>query len=367
MRLGCFILSLFCFASVARGQEAPECRACREPITGRYLIIKSAALAEPVPVCETCSQLPARCFVCSVPAKVDFRALSDGRVLCQLHADDAVLSPREAERIFEGAKRDIIRMFRDSGTMPERNMTVTLVDAKEMRILLGERNDAHGNYSTLGMTRTRQLPGQAMDHRIYLLSGLNRARLMAISAHEYAHVWLHENVKEDREIDADTIEGFCELVAYKLMLAKNEQIEKQVILANAYTRGQINTLIKAADDFRFYRVLDWFRAGADNTLSQTNITRLLALEARPASGTIWGTPSAATAVPETLMLKGISGTARRRFALVNDQTLQTDETSKVRVGTSNVVVRCLSITERSVTLELPDSSQTIELFLREME
>jgi hypothetical protein len=39
-----------------------------------------------------------------------------------------------------------------------------------------------------------------------------------------------------------------------------------------------------------------------------------------------------TAVPDTLVLRGISGTPQRRFALVNDTTLEKGEQAKVRVA-----------------------------------
>ena len=77
------------------------------------------------------------------------------------------------------------------------------------------------------------------------MSGLGRGRLAAICAHEYTHTWLHENVPSDRALDRDTVEGFCELVAYKLMTQRHEEGEKKVILANAYTRGQVNAFVQA--------------------------------------------------------------------------------------------------------------------------
>lgn len=71
-----------------------------------------------------------------------------------------------------------------------------------------------------------------------------------------------------------------------------------------------------------------------------------------------------TPVPDDLMLKGISGTPNRRFALVNNQTLATGDRAKVRVGTTNVLVHCLEIRDTSVLLTLDGENQPRELTLR---
>jgi hypothetical protein len=71
-----------------------------------------------------------------------------------------------------------------------------------------------------------------------------------------------------------------------------------------------------------------------------------------------------TPVPSTLLLRGISGTPQRRFALINDATLEKGEQAKVRLGNTNVVVRCLEITDSSVVLSVDGSSERQELFLK---
>ena len=64
------------------------------------------------------------------------------------------------------------------------------------------------------------------------------------------------------------------------------------------------------------------------------------------------------------MLRSISGTAQRRFALVNDATLAKGDQAKVRVGNTNVVVQCLDITDTSVVLNVNKSGERTELFLK---
>jgi len=64
-----------------------------------------------------------------------------------------------------------------------------------------------------------------------------------------------------------------------------------------------------------------------------------------------------------LILRGISGSASRRFALINDKTLQKDETARVRVGESNVVVKCISISSNSALVKIVGSEKPTELYL----
>jgi hypothetical protein len=69
-------------------------------------------------------------------------------------------------------------------------------------------------------------------------------------------------------------------------------------------------------------------------------------------------------VPDRLTLKGISGAAGHKLALINDATLAPMERSKVRVGQTNLMVRCLEIRAQSVVIQVGDSKERQELFLR---
>src|ERR1051326_1927887 len=58
---------------------------------------------------------------------------------------------------------------------------------------------------------------------------------------------------------------------------------------------------------------------------------------------------------------------RRQYALINNCTLQKNEEGKVRLGVTNVVVRCLEITQNSVVLQQRGSREKIQLSLRDDE
>ena len=237
-------------------------------------------------VCEECSRLEALCSICSIPLKTNYQTLDDGRLLCEDDARGAVFSQSEADTIWAEARREVSANFSGFGVLPEK-ITVFLVDGQE--IIKAGKNlySWHDKSNTMGLTHSRITNGNQIEHSIYLLNGVRPARMAAICAHEYAHAWLHENLPRNRRLEGDTVEGFCELVAYKLMTARNEEVEKKVILANNYTHGQIATLLQAEEDLKFYRILKWFKAGADERIDKGNIVRALQLEDEPAPAALW--------------------------------------------------------------------------------
>jgi hypothetical protein len=335
-------------------------------LTGEFYLLSSPALIEKQPVCASCARIETRCFECGLPVKDHFLKLEGGHLLCQKDAASAVMTQGDAERVFEEAKRDLLKLFSGFGFSPNRNITIRLVDGLELRALHKSQRSWHDESLTLGLTQTRFVREGELTHKIYLLKGMSPSRLLAVGAHEYAHAWLHENLSRDRQIEANTVEGFCEVVAYQLMSQRNDERQKKVILANAYTRGQINVLLKAQNDYEFYRLLNWMKTGLDTKLDLGDTSRVLAVKDRPPPTLVWY-PQAKTAVPEVLTLKGISGTAARRFALINDRTVTRNEIARVRVGNTNVTVRCLEISEASVTVQVNGSRERTQLVLKSAE
>jgi thioredoxin-related protein len=78
-----------------------------------------------------------------------------------------------------------------------------------------------------------------------------------------------------------------------------------------------------------------------------------------------GAPPAPPQRYTELVLKSISGTKNRRFALLNNQTLGVGETARVKLEDSEIKVRCLEIRDRSVVVAVDGQEGSRELFLRE--
>jgi hypothetical protein len=64
-----------------------------------------------------------------------------------------------------------------------------------------------------------------------------------------------------------------------------------------------------------------------------------------------------------LVLKTISGTPKRRFALVNDQTFAAGDTLPVKLLDSKVNVRCVEVREQSVLLAVQGEPSPREITL----
>jgi thioredoxin-related protein len=92
---------------------------------------------------------------------------------------------------------------------------------------------------------------------------------------------------------------------------------------------------------------------------------------KPAAGPVrelplyGGAPPAPPQRYTELVLKSISGAKNRRFALLNNQTLAAGESARVKLGDTEVKVRCVEIRERSVVVAVEGQESWREVFLRD--
>jgi hypothetical protein len=364
MRRGIGVVAVYLLCAwSARAALATHCAVCQQPITQRVYMFSSPYLAEKQAVCGTCAELETVCSICALPIRGSAMGLPDGRLFCERERNQCVLTGDELDEIFADVKRDLFKMFAGHGTLPDKNVTVQLAARPDLDRLWRSQRFPHDKNQTMGLTQSRRKKDQ-FEHRILVLHGLRKSRVAAICAHEYTHVWLQENMPEGRRLQADTVEGFCELVAYELMTDRNDAVEKKVILDNSYTSGQIHSLVKAEDRYRFYEIVKWMKSGLDEKIDQTNMGRVLVRKSADEPVAVGWQPVKPTTVPDTLVLRGISGTPQRRFALVNDTTLAQGEEAKVRVGTTRWTVRCVEITQNSVVLNVNGSAEPTELLLK---
>ena len=319
-------------------------------------------------ICLACTKSKVVCSACGLAANPKtLRKLEDGRVLCEWDVQGAVLTEQQAREIFHEVKRDVQRMLAHWPPLPDANITAYLVNRDDFIKEFQRKPSVDEPEKLLGLTHSTTADGTNYEHRIYLLSGVLKPQFMATCAHEYTHTWLNEHGNKTRTLNKDTIEGFCELMAWKYVAGRNDKAEMNRILENSYTRGQVHALIAVEQRYQFYRVIDWIHRGEDSWLDKDKPERLLALKAAPDSETaiepLWERTIVPTAVPDKLVLRSLSGAASRRLALINNQTLAKGEEARVRVGRTNVLVRCLEIRERSTLLRIGGQPQSVELFL----
>ncbi len=198
-----------------------------------------------------------------------------------------------------------------------------------------------------------------------------RGELKAVCAHELSHAWVFENVPAARKrtLGGDAHEGFCELVAYLLMVSQEDQDEIDLILKNRYTRGQIDCFIEAEQRFGFNEIIDWMKYGQDAALHKEDLNRIrnLQLPARTPAGPsafpayTTQTPSA----PSGFILKGVSWTRERPLAVINNRTFELKEQGQVKIGGTNVLIRCLVIRQDGARIRILSSGEERELALEE--
>ena len=68
---------------------------------------------------------------------------------------------------------------------------------------------------------------------------------------------------------------------------------------------------------------------------------------------------------DQVLLKGISGTGTRRFALINNHTFEVGEQAEVKTNEGKIKIRCLEIRDRSVVVSVAGELQRRELALNE--
>jgi hypothetical protein len=355
-----------------RARAGDKCAVCGGPIEQVVYFFVDKVAGDKKEVCEKCANLPTECYLCGMPVKENFTELPDGRILCARDVKNVVLDADEAQRIWYDVKAAVERQFSRFITFPE-NVTVEPLDRVDLQAMFKFAGNDFVCPNVWGCT-LRQTNDNHINYKISLLRGLPPAVLKATCAHELTHTWVSENVApaRRRRMNQDAEEGFCELVSYLLMEEQNEETQKGVIRSNAYTRGQFALFLETNKRFGFNDIVDWMKYGVDAQLTGADLGRVRKVEV-PTGGD--AAPRAATALaarvnlpaapppPETLALKGIIWSKSRPLALINDRPFASQEEGKVQLAHTNVTVRCLTIREDSVVIQIvgSDEQQTLRL------
>jgi hypothetical protein len=360
------ILFVISFACVVFATRADVCAICGQEIHGQIYLVTDKVTGEQVEVCSDCIKLP-RCIICGLPVK-DGVQLPDGRWLCARDAKTAVLENDDVQRIFDNVHDDLDKMFSRYTSFPT-NVDASAIDQINVDSTMG--NNSVENSDVLGYTQPMSVDGQKR-YKIGLLIGQSQAQLEEVSAHELSHAWVGENVSPERHarIERDTEEGFCEMMGYLLMDSKGEEGEKKRVLANNYTRGQVQLFIEAEQQYGFDEILDWMQYGVTGRLEEGHLdeVRDVKMPASPASNsteTMAVVPTRAavpTPAPTTFQLQGIMW-GGAPSAIINGQSFFAGDKSQVRLGQGKVTIRCVSITKNTVLIQNVDTGKEQQLRL----
>ena len=355
---------LFC-ARVAA--QPGHCAICGKPLIGQVLTVTDSVTGEKEQICYECSVFPATCFVCGLPVRTNATELPDGRVLCARDARTAVLDEDAARQICRDTKDAMDRLFSRFLSFPDTNVTVSVIDRVHLQDLFKFAGHDYVCPNVWGYEQTRTNHGH-IEHSISLLGGLPLGSFKATCAHEYTHTWLNENLSDRRKrtLSRDSNEGFCELISYLLMDSQDAESEKKQILRNAYTRGQVQVLIAAEKRYGLSDVVDWMKFGTDGRLNEGDLGRVRSVDTTgPGVGLGPDYPAyqapPVEQSPGTLVLKAVTWTQNHPLALINDRLFAINEEHVVRLGATNVTIRCIAIREDSVRVRIASSGEERDL------
>jgi hypothetical protein len=344
-----------------------HCPICGGDFGSTVFTVTDKLTGDKLHVCYTCAMWPDVCFQCGLPARDGSVVLPDTRVLCARDAKTAVLDDDDAKDICSDVKDALDRQFSRFTSFPA-NIDLQVVDRVNLVAMFKEPGNDLECPNILGYFQPRTNEN-VVRLKVSVLSSLRRSQLKAVSAHEYGHCWVHENVPEARRkhLGNSAEEGFCELLAYLLMGAQRETFEQNLIVENHYTRGQIDLFIEAERRFGINDILDWMKSGVDPLLRADDLTRVRYLAStkptaqpaiEPAAHVIEAAPP-----PDTLMLTSVSWINQQPFAVINGRAFTVGESGKVRISTSNLTIRCVSITTNTARVRIipGDAEQQLTL------
>ncbi|HXE42152.1 MAG TPA: hypothetical protein VN516_03920, partial [Candidatus Baltobacteraceae bacterium] len=316
-----------------------------------------------------CMKLP-RCYVCGMPVK-DGTTLPDGRILCARDAKSAVLDVDEAKRICADVQNDLNKMFSRFTEFPT-DVDISAIDRIDVNSMADTVGNSYESPDILGVYHGAEVGGK-LQHQVRLLTGQPANRLRDVCAHELAHAWAKANVTAERHahIDRDAEEGFCEMVGYLLVDSQNDEAEKKRILANHYTRGQVQLFLAAEQRYGFEQILDWMQNGetsrlVDGHLEEVrNIKTSSSASAEIHSSNNRGGGNVKTVVssgPATIMLQSILW-GPKPMAIINGRSFYVNDEAKIKIGTNSISIQCLAIQTNSVRVLDFSSGEKKEIFL----
>jgi hypothetical protein len=348
----------------AAGAHDDICAICGRPIQGTIYLMTDKVTGEKVLVCSDCIKLPL-CSICGLPVKDNGVALPDGRHLCARDAKTVVLKAANIEQICGQVKDDLDRLFSRFTEFPA-NVDVTVIDRIDVDSMFYTEGNGSESPDLLGCIRPETV-NDTTRYKMSLLIGMPLAQLKETCAHEYSHAWVGENVPKERRarLGRDAEEGFCEMVGYLLMDSQNEEVEKKRVLHNHYTRGQIDLFIEAEKRYGFDQVLDWMKYGVAAQLEPGHVDALRDVKLPPAKS-VASSPAIYSRTnkpaPAILKLDGVLW-GSRPVAIINGRSFMANDLNPVKVGGTNVIIRCLGIQKTSARIQNVDSGKEQELSL----
>lgn len=325
------------------------CLICaKSPLVGKYFVHNLTNT-----LCAECEQLPTRCAVCRLPVKEVTTKTTDGRVFCRADAANVVVAQDEATKLFAQARAELSTLADGALVLRSPAVAVQLVDVDYWNAKAG--GDGTNTMHRLGFSISRPIGG-GFAHNVILMSGQRRTTTLSTCAHEFAHLWLNENLKPERKLDPDTREALCELFAFKLAARRGDPNEVTRIKQNPYTKGVVLGAIEFEAREGLAGVVAWVRNGTDPAL--------------PAATGLAGSVSVAEPLRELrpppppatkLELRSLLRTSKRTVADINGERFVPGSELSMLIDGRRRLVRLETAQENSVVVSVDGQRQTLQL------
>lgn len=311
--------------------------------------------------CDHCYNIPDRCSLCGLPINDQAKAFrtSDGRWICVRDVSSVVLDEDAALELFESAREAAVDVIGDFFALKNPKVSVHVTD-------VFDRTVGADGLHTMAVSKTTD-SGSELVHYVSVYTGRPKQEAFYSCVHEYTHLWINENIHE-HDIENDTREGLCELVAYKVAEARKDVAEQKRILDNPYTHGRIKDLVQYADEEDMAAILSWVPNGTARELA-AGLATTTALKAKPPEipldVQIAEAQLARSQPPsqkETLGLNGIIHTPKGMMILLNGGLiLKKGESGVVKLNGQPSRVRCAEIGTDAAVVQLDNSTNMLRL------
>jgi hypothetical protein len=348
-----------------------QCEVCGKDLGLQVYLCKDDITLIKKEVCWACTHQMPSCFLCSIPVSTNvagYKGFEDGRVLCKRDAATSVAGAEEGERVVTEVRDWMIREFSRFMEFSETNCTLKLVDRPTMETLFKFPGRDLTCPDIWGTTQ-RLTNNGVIVYEVGLLDGLPLAMLRHTIAHELTHVWLHENVPQERyrRLDRDANEGFCELMAWLVDETATDTALRDYMRRNLYTRGQIDVFLDVYRRFGMNEIVEWLKFGIDKRLVPDQIAQINKVVLPPKTNGV-SAPGFPVLQPapaySAIVLQGITWSEKRPLALINGNTFGVNEEGRVKVGGTNQTLRCLEIQKTSVRVRVDGIEQELKLSQR---
>ena len=320
-------------------------------------------------LCDECDRLKNTCSLCGLPVGEGSIETGDGRKICRREATEVVMDAESARRIFETSTLEARTLVGIDFGLKQPFVTVQLFDINDWAV---KTEDGEDGLHKIGHSRSRPVDSH-LAHYVGLYSGQLSRAVVCTCVHEYMHLWINEN-EGQHVMEENTVEGICELLSYKMALARKDTFEQQQILDNTYTHGRIKELIDYDGQHGFNTILEWVKTGTNLVLdgaspqppAKTKTNSVAVVQAPAPVKSAKPIPWVMTAPPavraETLKLQGMMRKKGAFTAILNHGVfVNKGESATVLINGQPVKLQCLAVKNNSVVVQFEGATNSITL------